>query len=166
MDLALSPESALERLRESMAIVRSLLLTPTWGKKESCVGRIEGSRVEMRVRHGSSNGLTRLFHGEVTPAAGGSRLAGEFRTLLWVVLILRAVWLALLAPMILVLAQLAPPGRSTPRAMLAAVGAPLVTLAFLLVIEVFARRMGDADERRMREHFDRLFADARGEPRR
>ena len=164
MDVGLAPESALERLRESMAIVRSLLLTPTWGRRESFLGRIDGHRVEMRVRHGSSNGLTRLFYGVVTPTSQGSRVTGQFRTLLWVVLILRAVWIALGVPIVFLLVEFRGATSSAPRELLPALLAPLVTLALLLFIEVVARRMGDTDERRMREHFDRLFADVRREP--
>jgi hypothetical protein len=129
-----------------MAIVRSILLSPTWGRKEDMVGKVEGGRFEMRVRHGYSNGLTRLLCGRIAEEASGSRLEGEFRSLLFVVLILRFAWFVFLGQLLL-----------APRS-----AASLVLLGaflFIVLVEIVGRKMGDADERKMREHLKRVFAD-------
>ena len=110
------------------------------------VGRIEGSRFVMRVRHGYSNGLTRLLYGGVTGRTTGSRVEGEFRTLLWVVLILRFVWFAFLGQ-----ALLAPRSPSTP--------VLLAAFFFLVLVEIVGRSLGDADERKMRDHLKLIFVD-------
>lgn len=146
LDLRIPPGEAERRLRSSMAIVRSVLLSPTWGRTENIVGRVEGSRFAMRVRHGTSNGLTRLLYGTISGGTSGSRVDGEFRTLLWVVLILRFVWVVFLGQLLL-----------APRN-----PASLVLLGpffFVVLVEIVGRKMGDVDERKMREHLKRVFAD-------
>jgi hypothetical protein len=129
-----------------MAVVPSVLLSPTWGRTEDMVGRIDGSRFVMRVRHGYSNGLTRLLYGGITERKHGSRIEGEFRTLLWVVLILRVVWIVFLSQ-----AFLAPRNPAS-----------LVLLAaffFVVLVEIVGRSMGDSDERKMRDHLKLIFVD-------
>lgn len=75
------------RLRSSMAVVSSILFSPTWGRREEFVGTLSDGRLQVRVRHGYSNGFTRIFHGTLASASGGTRIVGEFRTLWWVVAI-------------------------------------------------------------------------------
>jgi hypothetical protein len=158
IDVRISPQEVESRLRSGMGTVRSLLLSPTWGMSEPFVGRVQGGKFSMRARHGSSNGLTRLLHGAYVAIPGGSRIDGEFRSLLWVVLILRAVWLAILVPLaLLTVDRLRYAPGSSPIGLEAL--APLLILGFLVAIEILARRMGDRDERNMREHLKRLFHD-------
>lgn len=146
LDLRIPPEETERRLRSSMAIVRSILLSPTWGRTENMVGRVEGSGFALRVRHGTSNGLTRLLYGSISGGTSGSRVEGEFRTLLWVVLILRFVWAVFLGQLLLA-------SRSPDSLFL------LGALFFVVLVEIVGRKMGDADERKMREHLRRVFAD-------
>lgn len=129
-----------------MAIVPSVLLSPTWGRTEEIVGRIDGSRFVMRARHGYSNGLTRLLHGGITERNGGSRVEGEFRTLLWVVLLLRFVWIAFLGPVLF-----------APRSPASLV--PLAAFCFVVLVEIVGRSLGDRDERKMRDHLKLIFID-------
>jgi hypothetical protein len=150
------PAEVERRLRRVVAEVRSFLLSPTWGRSEELVGRIALPAFQLRVRHGYSNGLTRLLYGSVTPTHSGSRIDGEFRTLLWVVLVLRGVWLLLLSGIALYLRE----ARHLPFASgLAALAGPLLTGLLLVGIETIARRMGDADEETMRSRLGELFAD-------
>jgi hypothetical protein len=148
-----------------MILVRSFLLSSTWGRTEPFVGQIRGDGVRMRVRQGSTNGLTRLFYGQLTPTTDGCCLKGEFRTLLWIDLLLRFVWLALLIPTALFLvgvARRAWSGQPVDWVELAiSFTVVLLAFAFFLGIEIFARRLGDRDERAMRQHLDRLFPDGR-----
>jgi hypothetical protein len=150
-----------------MGIVRSFLLSPTWGRTEDFVGQLQGSEFKMRVRHGTSNGLTRLFYGKVIPASFGSRVEGEFRTLWWVVLILRAAWVAIWAPVGLYVLDQVRRARAGSEVDWSefAVAFPLMLFMFVLFIgiEAFARWMGDRDEHRMREHLNRLFEDVRSQ---
>ena len=67
-------------------------------------------------------------------------------TLLWVVLILRFVWIVFLGQLFL-----------APRS-----PASLVLLGaffFVVLVEIVGRKLGDADERKMREHLRRVFAE-------
>jgi hypothetical protein len=146
LDVRLPPAEAERRLRSSMAIVPSVLLSPTWGRTEEIVGRIDGSRFVMRARHGYSNGLTRLLYGAVTGRTTGSRVEGEFRTLLWVVLILRFVWIVFLSQVLF--APRSPSGLI-----------PLAALLFVVIVEIVGRSLGDEDERKMRDHLKLIFVD-------
>jgi hypothetical protein len=163
LDLRLPPAQVEERLRSSMGIVRSLLLSPTSGLSEPFVGRVADGQLEMRVRHGYSNGLTRLFCGRVSPTPAGSRLEGQFRTLWFVVLILRLAWLGFLVPIGFHLVDLARASSGAGRTDWLAAGlglaGPAATLGFLLLIEILARSMGDRDEERMRRHLTELLAE-------
>ena len=142
-------------MRGAIGRVRSFLLSPTWGRREVLVGQVENGRFRARVRHGYSNGLTRLLYGRVTSTASGSRVEGEFRTLWWVVLILRSVWglilLSILAHLLDVVRRGHPPSLS--------ILVPVLMLALLGGIEAVARRMGDRDEERIRDLLSRLFVD-------
>lgn len=120
------------------------------------MGQIAPPGLKLRMRHGYSNGLTRLLYGRVNPDSSGSRIDGEFRTLLWVVLILRAVWLLLLSGVVAFLTEVR---RAPPAGVLAALAGPFVIWLVLAGIEVIARRMGDSDERRIRSILENLFAD-------
>jgi hypothetical protein len=146
LDIRIPPAEAERRLRAAMAIVPSFLLSPTWGRTEEMVGRVEGSRFKMRVRHGYSNGLTRLLYGNIGQTHSGSRVAGEFRTLLWVVLILRFLWVVFLGQMLF---------ASRHPASLVLLGA----FAFVVLVEIVGRKLGDEDERKLRSHVMRVFAD-------
>ncbi len=157
IDVGLPPSETERRLRSAIGQVRSFLLSPTWGRTEELVGRVENGRIRARVRHGYSNGLTRLLYGRVASTPEGSRIEGEFRTLWWVVLILRTVWLAILLPLLAYLFEVARRGQSVSPAV---PPGPLLTLALLVGVEAIGRRMGDRDEERMREVLSRLFADA------
>lgn len=146
-----------------MGIVRSLLWSPTWGLSEPFVGRVSDGDFEMRVRHGYSNGLTRLLYGRVTRAAAGSRIQGQFRTLWFVVLSLRLAWLAFLGPIAFYLVELNRFAGAGGRTSWPEVGfglvVPVAMFGFLLLIEMVARSMGDRDEERMRQHLTRLFSE-------
>lgn len=98
------------------------------------------SRLELRVRHGYSNGLTRIFYGTIASTPRGARIEGEFRTLLFVVAILRALSALFAASVLFERAALI---------------VALPTVLLLLAIEAVARRMGDADEEKMREFLTR-----------
>lgn len=154
IETRLTPGEALERLSTSATMVRSILLSPTWGKKEPFVLSIDGAGFAMRSRHGYSNGLARILRGSVSPSSKGARLEGEFRTLLFVVLILRGAWIAILLSVAAVWRELA---REGPAGLLFALAVPVSILSFLVAIEAIARRLGDSDEREMRAHLNRLF---------
>ena len=144
-----------------MGMVSSFLLSPTCGRTEDFVGQLQGSEFKMRVRHGASNGLTRLFYGKVIPASFGSRVEGKFRTLCWVVLLLRVVWVAIWVPVGLYLLDQVRRARAGGEVDWSefTVAFPLMLFMFVLFIgiEAFARRMGDRDEHRMREPFEPTF---------
>ena len=165
IDVAVSVGEVLQRIESSMGMVRSFLLSPTSGRTEDFVGQLQGSEFKMRVRHGASNGLTRLFYGKVIPASFGSRVEGKFRTLRWVVLLLRAVWVAIWVPVGLYVLDQVRRARAGGEVDWSefTVAFPLMLFMFVLFIgiEAFARRMGDRDEHRMREHLNRLFEDVR-----
>jgi hypothetical protein len=164
IEVRIPPQEVELRLRSGMGAVRNLLLSPTWGMRDPFVGWVGQGKLGMRARHGTSNGLTRLLRGSYVATPSGSRIDGEFRSLLWVVLILRAVWLAILVP----LALLAWDSFRYPSPNREALGpealAPLLILGFLLAVEIFGRRMGDRDEHDMRKHLKRLFRDVATEP--
>jgi len=144
-----------------MTPVRSLLFSPTWGAAEPFVGRVEAGRFAMRVRHRYSNGLTRLLDGRVVRTAGGARLEGRFRTLWLVVLVLRLAWLALLLPagryLLDGLAHVQQGESLSWPVFVAPLAVPAAILALLMAIEAWARRLGDADEDRIRRHLAGLF---------
>ncbi len=156
IDVGIPPAEAEARLRGAIGHVRSFLLSPTWGRREDLVGQVKDGCFRARVRHGYSNGLTRLLYGRVTPTPSGSRVEGEFRTLWWVVLILRSAWLLnlfLISTYLLFVA-----GRNQPP-ILSVLPGPILTLGLLVGIEAIARRMGDRDEEKTRGLLSRLFAD-------
>lgn len=156
LDAPVPPERLAERLRRGVVPVRSLLLSIPRGGDEPFVGLVTDSRIAMRVRHGYSNGLTRLFDGRVTRTSFGARLEGRFRTLWWVVAILRLVWLLLLVPSgvyLLDVARHARAGGAVSWSEVAAAAAlPGATLALLWLVELWGRWLGDRDEERMRRH--------------
>ena len=138
--------------------MRSFLLSPTWGRSEELVGQVADRRFRARVRHGYSNGLTRILSGQLTSTRAGSRVEGEFRTLWWVVLILRAVWFLILLAVFSYLFEVVGRGQQPSPSVLG----PILTLVILVAIEAVGRRMGDRDEARIREVLSRLFADVSG----
>ena len=156
IDVAIPPAEVEARLRGAIGRVRSFLLSPTWGRREDLVGQVNDGRFRARVRHGYSNGLTRLLYGRVTLQPPGSRVEGEFRTLWWVVLILRSAWTLIL---VLISIYLLDVVRRDRQPSLPVFPGPILTLGLLAGIEVIARRMGDRDEERMRDLLSRLFAD-------
>lgn len=156
IDVGIPPAEVEARLRGAIGPVRSFLLSPTWGRREDLIGQVKDGRFRARVRHGYSNGLTRLLYGRVTPQPSGSRVEGEFRTLWWVVLILRSASFLILFLISTYLLDLVRRGQ-TPS--LPLVPGPILTLGFLAGIEAIARRMGDRDEERIRDLLSRLFAD-------
>ena len=155
-ELGISSAETERRLRGSVGQVSSFLLSPTWGRREELIGRIERGSFLVRVRHGYSNGLTRVFSGRVASTPRGSRVEGVFRTLWWVVLVPRIAWLLILLPTSAHLMEVMGQGRPPSPSVLG----PLLTLALLVTIEAVARRMGDRDEARIREVLKSLFADA------
>ncbi len=155
-ELGISSAETERRLRGSIGQVSSFLLSPTWGRREELIGRFEGESFLVRVRHGYSNGLTRVLYGRVASTSRGSRVEGEFHTLSWVVLVLRIAWLLILLPTFAYVIEVVGQGRPPSPSLLG----PLLTLALLVSIEAVARRMGDRDEARIREVLNRLFADA------
>ena len=159
IEVRIPPAEVERRLRSSMRIVGSFLLSPTWGALEHFVGQVERGRFKMRVRHGYSNGLTRLLYGKVIPIQTGGVIAARFETLWWVVLILLVMWCLILVPVALYLRQASRYGAS-PAVLIAGALGPLVTWFFLMAIEIVARKMGDGDEVKMRQHLKDVFADA------
>jgi hypothetical protein len=158
LEVRVPPGEVERRLRAITAVVPSVLLSPTWGRSEELVGQIQPGGFKLRVRHGYSNGLTRLLYGTVSPVDSGTRIAGEFRSLLWVVLILRCAGLFILASVFFYLRLFARSGTLHGLALLP-LAAPVLTLSLLVGIETLARRMGDADEARMRSRFRESFTD-------
>ncbi len=149
-----------ERFRSVMGIVKSFLLSPTWGRGEPLVGQINGSEIKLRVRRGTSNGLTRLFYGQILPTPFGARIEGHFRTLRFVVAILRSAWFALLLGTLALLREILYASGTLNRSEVASVIlGPALTFAFLVIIEIVARRMGDRDEDNMRAFLTRTFTD-------
>jgi len=155
IDVGVPPAEAESRLRQAIGLVRSFLLSPTWGRTEEIVGQVKDMRFRARVRHGYSNGLTRLLYGRVISTSRGSRIEGEFRTLWWVVLILRTFWLLLFLSILAHLLDVLRRGQSPSPAIFV----PVLILGLLMGIEAMARRMGDRDEERIRSFLSRLFAD-------
>ena len=123
-----------------MALVSSILFSPTWGRREELVGTLSDGRLQLRVRHGYSNGFTRIFRGTLTSTPRGARIDGEFRSLWWVVAIMRT--MALFFVLSVFLERGAAPFA-------------LFMVALLAGIEAVARRMGDRDEEKMRAFLTR-----------
>jgi hypothetical protein len=140
------------RIEGFTAVVRSVLLGRGWGRSEPLIGELEGGAFALRVRHGYSNGLTRILRGHVVEAPGGCKIVGELRTLWWVVLVLRCVWL-----FNLYLASKVLWASSVPATALV----PLFVTAFVMGIEAFGRHLGDRDEETIRRTFAKAFSDAR-----
>jgi hypothetical protein len=163
IDVPIPPERVEQRLRASMFVVRSLLFSPPWGATQPFIGRVDTGRFEMRVRHAYSNGLTRLLDGKVTRTARGARVEARFRTLWFVVLILRLAWLAVLLPAGLYLSGVVghPQGAGSAdwSAVAATLAVPVAIVALRAGIEAFARHLGDADEERMRQHLVGLLSE-------
>lgn len=163
LEVSVPPTEVMKRLAVSMTLVKHFLLSPAWGNTEEFIGQLGDSTIRMRVRHGYSNGLTRLLYGTVTATRSGSLLHLRFRTLWVVEAILRAIWVIMLLAMgFEIIDAPSHPGRGGPAQWrhlgLSLVG-PAATLMFVVVIEALARRLGDADERRMRRHINDVFAD-------
>ncbi len=149
MDLRLDPRAVEDRIARSVAVVRSVILSPTGAGDEELVGEVEAGRFALRVRHWYSNGLTRIVYGTIAPSPNGARISARFETLLWVVLILRAIWCAtLVAAAVALRAQF----HWIPIVL------PALLLAVLGCVEAFGRRLGDRDEEVIRRHLARLFA--------
>lgn len=167
LEVALPPPRARERLRSTMQEVRSFLFSPAWGGERPFVGAVDGERFRLRVRHGYSNGLTRLLYGRIVPAGSGSRIECEFRTLGFVVGVLRAAWIAILVlagPHLLEVTRQARAEGAVAWPQLAlSLLVPLGMLALLIGIEALARRMGRHDEKRMRRHLASLYEDVTAE---
>lgn len=150
----LSPSDVRARLVDGVANVRSVVWSPALGRAEPFVGAVGDRDVALRVRHPYSNGLTRIFYGEIVEEPDGAVLRGEFRTLLWVVLVMRACWILVALFPVYFLARANSPLR------FASFGF-LIVIAFLVAIEAWARRLGDADEDTLRRHLTKVFANAR-----
>lgn len=156
--MAQRPETVKARLATEIAQVRSVVWSPAWGAIEPFVGVLGDDEIHMRVRHGYSNGFTRILSGSLQPTDSGSRLDLRFRTLWWIEAIMRAVWLGIGLPFGFYLVSLARSASPIDRAeLLAAVLAPALTLGFLGAIEWIARRLGRRDEQTLRDAFQRWF---------
>ena len=115
----------------------------------------------MRVRHGYSNGFTRLMDGRIEAGGSGTRLTLRFRSIWWIELLVRVVGVAFVGPLLvyaIALGVYAQRGGSVDwiEAVVASVGT-LVPLVMLIGIEWFARKLGDADEHRMRDALHTWF---------
>ena len=165
IDVSIGLPEVAARLRSGMAWVDSLLLTPTWGVSEDFVGNIRDDRLEMRVRHGYSNGYTRLLYGRIEATHSGSRIRIEFKPVRFVIVVMTVLWWVILIPTLIYLASLvrhAFLGGSVDWRVVGfwALG-PGATLAVLYVVEVIGKKLGQRDEERMRQHVEGMFADVR-----
>ena len=151
LDIDAPPLTVKMRLEAEMALVRSVVWSPAWGEEEPFVGLVSNDEVHMRVRHGYSNGFTRILYGHVEPSGEGTRLHLRFRSIWWVEALMRGVWVLLALPLGLYLADLLRHGYFDLPYLLSAVGAPLLMLSFLAGIERIGRTLGDRDEQTMRE---------------
>ena len=161
----LAPAEVAERLAAAMSRVESLLFTVTWGLTGDFVGRVDGDRFQMRVRHAYSNGYTRLLFGTIEPAGDGSLLRLEFRDVRFVVVLMNlasaVVGIGALA-FALSTARYASRGGEIDWSIVAAgLAGPVTVLVVFLLVEIVGRHLGRRDERRMREHLQALFAGAR-----
>lgn len=152
LDLRLPPEKAGKRLASGMDHVRSLLFSMTWGLRGAFVGNVRGDEVQMRVRHGYSNGYTRLMFGRIEPApsGGGSRLRVEFHDVRFVVLLMNVVTLLILGPGLWYWLR-----NGAPEALIV----PAAVVGILLVVEIIGRKLGRRDEEAMRRHLAASFQD-------
>ena len=161
LEVSLPPAEVVQRFSREMAVVRSAVWSPALLRSERFVGQVGERAVRMRVRHGYTNGFTRILSGQFDVTELGTRIDLRFRTLRWVELIMRAVWAALLVPSILFVSGALQTAPSDWRAVNLALAGPAVTLILIFAIEAFGRRLGDGDEREMREQIDRWFTDVR-----
>jgi len=143
LEVALSPEAVRQRIASEVAQVRSVIWSPAWGAQSPFVGVIGEREIQMRVRHGYSNGFTRLLSGTIGATEQGSRLELTFRSLLWVELLMRAVWLSFLVPLVIHFSS----GDAFDWAV---VGGFAAMLGVLVGIEATGRRLGRRDEEHMR----------------
>ena len=161
IDVAQRPSEVLRRVESAMARVRSLILTPTWGVDRDFVGNVQDDRFQMRVRHGYSNGYTRLLFGRVEARGSGSRVSLEFRDVRFVVLLMNGVSALMVATSLVYLASIWRYASQGGEVDWMAVGAglfgPSVVLFTFLIVEVIGRRLGRKDEKKMRQHIRSLF---------
>jgi hypothetical protein len=150
LDIDAPPQTVMLRLEAEMALVRSVVWSPAWGEEDPFVGVVSNDAVHMRVRHGYSNGFTRILYGHVEPWGEGTRLHLRFRSVWWIEALMRGVWVLLALPLGLYLADLLRHGFFDLPKLLMAVGVPLGTLGLLAGIEWFGRMLGDRDEQTMR----------------
>ena len=158
----LAPREVAERLASGMSRVASLLFTVTWGMTGDFVGRVDGDRFEMRVRHAYSNGYTRLLFGTIEPRGDGSRLRVEFRDVRFIVILMNvvSVFIGLTAfAFALSTARYAWSGGRIDWSVVAAgLAGPVTVLVVFLLVEIVGRHLGRRDEQKMREHLRALFA--------
>jgi hypothetical protein len=163
LQVRISPEEVKERFRSIMAYVKSILFTPTWRLSGDFVGNVQGDKIYMRVRHGYSNGYAPLLFGHVEPTSYGSLIRIDYKPTRLVVVIMTIVWYAILIPTLVYvfkLAHFAFAGGNVDWGYAAAeIAAIFITLAFLYIIEVIAKRLGKKDEEKMRRRVDDLFRD-------
>jgi len=158
IDTDQSPEAVSERIGAEMAHVRSVVWSPAFGAQVPFVGVLKLPLIQMRVRHGYSNGFTRLLDGRIESAAeaagAGSRLTLRFQSIRWIELLVRVVEVVLLGPVLayaLGVVWYAQRGGVVDwGATLAATAGAALPIALLVGIEWFARRLGDHDEQAMR----------------
>lgn len=162
--VSIPPADVLHRFSSRMAVVRSAVWSPAWGREESFVGELDSSSIRMRARHGYTNGFTRLLEGRIEVAGNGTGINLRFRSLWWVELIMRALWVFLLAmaSLLALEAQRHAAGAPTDSRVLGlALLGPALMLLFLLGVEGLGRRLGARDELRMRDAIERWFSDVR-----
>jgi hypothetical protein len=165
LQVCIPPEEVEERFRSIMGHVKSILFTPTLRLRGDFVGNVRDDTICMRVRHRYSNGYAPLLFGHVESTANGSRIRIEFRPTWLVVVIMTIVWYGILIPTLVYLFNLVrhayAGGDVDWGYAVAQTGGVFITLAFLYIIEVFAKRLGKRDEEKMRRRVDELFRDAR-----
>ena len=163
LQVRISPEEVKERFRSVMADVKSILFTLTWRLSGDFVGNVQGDNIYMRVRHNYSNGYAPILFGHVEPTSYGSSIHIDYRPTRLVVVIMTVVWYAILIPTfvyVFKLARFASTGGNVDWGHAASqIAGVLITLAFLYIIEVIARRLGKKDEEKMRHRVDELFRD-------
>ena len=148
------PEQVAERLSADVTRVKSVVWSPAFGARTSFVAVVDLPTLEMRVKHGYSNGFTRLLYGTIQPHGTGSRLELSFRSIWWIELLVRLIEVFLLGPLVaysialLLFALRGGEIQWTPVLVWACT--PLLTVALLAGIEIFARALGDRDEQHMR----------------
>lgn len=159
--LTIPKKQALDRLKSSISIVKYFLLSPTFALNTNFVGNVDGDNFRIRKRNWYSNGLTKLLYGRIIDFDRGCLLEAEFKTLFLVVLLMRFLIGVFLILTVCKTIPLALYYFSTGYLQFCCLGAILfpVIMIFLILIELFARYLGNLDQKSISNFIHDLFRD-------